>query len=56
MEEALIEYQKILERMFNADNWLKSKGIDSWEDIKGKRAYALLYPFGLPSTFTTSSA
>ena len=40
MEEALIEYEKVLNRMFNADNWLKSKGINSWEDIKGKKAYA----------------
>ena len=43
MEEALIEYEKTLKRMFNADNWLKSKGIDSWEDIKGKKAYIEYY-------------
>ena len=43
MEEALIEYKKVIERMFNADNWLKSKGIDNWEDIKGKRAYDEYY-------------
>ena len=43
MEEALIEYKKVIERMFNADNWLKSKGIDSWEDIKGKKAYNEYY-------------
>ena len=43
MEEALIEYEKVLKRMFNADNWLKSKGIDSWEDIKGKKAYVEYY-------------
>ena len=39
MEEVLIEYEKVLSRMFNADDWLKSKGIDSWELIKGKKAY-----------------
>ena len=43
MEEALIEYEKVLNRMFNADDWLKSKGIDSWEDVKGKKAYAEYY-------------
>ena len=43
MEEALIEYEKTLKRMFNADNWLKSKGIDAWEDIKGSKAYAEYY-------------
>ena len=43
MEEVLIEYEKVLNRMFNADNWLKSKGINSWEDIKGKKAYAEYY-------------
>ena len=41
MEEALIEYEKTLKRMFNADNWLKSKGIDAWEDIKGSKAIFL---------------
>ena len=39
MEEALIEYEKVLNRMFNADDWLKSKGIDNWELIKGRKAY-----------------
>ena len=43
MEEALIEYEKVLNRMFNADKWLKSKGINSWEDIKGKKAYTEYY-------------
>ena len=43
MEEALIEYEKVLNRMFNADNWLKSKGINSWEEIKGKKAYTEYY-------------
>ena len=43
MEEALKEYENVLNRMFNADRWLKSKGIDSWEDIKGKKAYAEYY-------------
>ena len=43
MEEALIEYEKVLNRMFNADEWLKSKGIDKWEDIKGKKAYNEYY-------------
>ena len=39
MEIIIKEYENILERLFNADEWLKSKGIDSWEDIKGKKAY-----------------
>lgn len=39
MEIMIKEYEKILERLFNADEWLKSKGIDSWEEIKGKKAY-----------------
>ena len=39
MEIMIKEYENILERLFNADEWLKSKGIDSWEDIKGKKAY-----------------
>ena len=39
MEEVLKEYENILNRMFNADKWLKSKGVDDWEDIKGKNAY-----------------
>ena len=43
MEEALIEYEKVLSRMFNADNWLKSKGVDNWEDIKDSKAYAEYY-------------
>ena len=33
------EYENILERLFNADIWLKNKGIDSWELIKGRKAY-----------------
>ena len=43
MEEALREYENVLNRMFNADNWLKSKGVDSWEEIKGKKAYIEYY-------------
>ena len=43
MEEALKEYENVLNRMFNADNWLKSKGIYDWEDIKGKKAYIEYY-------------
>ena len=34
MEEVLKEYENVLNRMFNADKWLKSKGVDDWEDIK----------------------
>ena len=43
MEEALIEYEKVLSRMFNADNWLKSKGVEAWEDIKGSKAHTEYY-------------
>ena len=43
MEEVLIEYEKALNRMFNADEWLKSNGKDSWEDIRGSKAYAEYY-------------
>ena len=39
MEELLKQYEQVLNRLFNADIWLKSKGIDSWELIKGKKAY-----------------
>ena len=39
MEESLKQYEHILDRLFNADSWLKSKGFDNWEDIKGKKAY-----------------
>ena len=39
MEIIIKEYENILERLFNADEWLKSKGIGSWEEIKGKKAY-----------------
>ena len=43
MEEVLKEYENVLNRMFNADKWLKSKGVDDWEDIKGKNAYIEYY-------------
>ena len=43
MEEVLREYENVLNRMFNADKWLKSKGVDDWEDIKGKNAYIEYY-------------
>ena len=43
MEEALKEYENVLNRMFNADNWLKSKSIEAWEDIKESKAYAEYY-------------
>jgi hypothetical protein len=39
MEELLKQYEQILNRLFNADIWLKSKGIDNWVEIKGKKAY-----------------
>ena len=39
MEELLKQYEQVLNRLFNADIWLKSKGIDNWEAIKGKKAY-----------------
>ena len=39
MEELLKQYEQVLNRLFNADVWLKSKGLNSWEDIKGKKAY-----------------
>jgi hypothetical protein len=34
MEDMLKEYEKILDRMFSADKWLKDKGIEDWEVIK----------------------
>ena len=43
MEEVLKEYENVLNRMFNADNWLKNEGIDSWEEIKGSKAYTEYY-------------
>ena len=39
MEELLKQYEQILNRLFNAELWLKNKGLDSWEEIKGKKAY-----------------
>ena len=39
MEELLKQYEHVLDRLFNADVWLKNKGFDSWEEIKGKKAY-----------------
>ena len=39
MEAMIKEYENILNRLFNAELWLKSKGIDSWELIKGRKAY-----------------
>ena len=39
MEELLKQYEQVLNRLFNADIWLKSKGIDNWELIKGRKAY-----------------
>ena len=39
MEELLKQYEQVLNRLFNADVWLKSKGFNNWEDIKGKKAY-----------------
>ena len=39
MEAMIKEYENILNRLFNAELWLKDKGLDSWEEIKGKKAY-----------------
>jgi len=39
MEKTLKQYEQVLNRLFNADLWLKGKGIDNWELIKGKKAY-----------------
>ena len=39
MEAMIKEYENILNRLFNAELWLEDKGIDSWELIKGKKAY-----------------
>ena len=39
MEAMIKEYENILNRLFNAELWLKNKGIDNWEAIKGKKAY-----------------
>lgn len=39
MEAMIKEYENILNRLFNAELWLKNKGIDSWELIKGRKAY-----------------
>jgi len=33
------EYENILNRLFNAELWLKNKGFDNWELIKGRKAY-----------------
>ena len=39
MEAMIKEYENILNRLFNAELWLKNKGLDNWELIKGKKAY-----------------
>ena len=39
MEELLKQYEQVLNRLFNAELWLKNKGFDNWEEIKGKKAY-----------------
>ena len=39
MEAMIKEYENILNRLFNAELWLKNKGFDNWEEIKGKKAY-----------------
>ena len=39
MEELLKQYEQVLNRLFNADIWLKNKGFDNWELIKGRKAY-----------------
>lgn len=39
MEEMIKEYERLIDRMFKADEWLKSKGISDWEMIRGKKAY-----------------
>ena len=39
MEELLKQYEHTLDRLFNADSWLKSKGFNNWEEIKGKNPY-----------------
>ena len=35
----IMEYERLIDRLFKADEWLKSKGIESWDLIKGKKAY-----------------
>ena len=39
MVEMIMEYERLIDRLFKADEWLKSKGIESWDSIKGKKAY-----------------
>ena len=39
MVEMIREYERLIDRLFKADEWLKSKGIESWDLIKGKKAY-----------------
>ena len=39
MEIMIKEYENILERLFNAELWLKNKGFDNWDEIQGKKAY-----------------
>ena len=39
MEAMIKEYENILNRLFNAELWLKNKGLDNWELIKGRKAY-----------------
>ena len=39
MEAMIKEYENILNRLFNAELWLKNKGFDNWEAIKARKAY-----------------
>ena len=39
VKSILSEYEKVIERLFNANSWLKSKGISDWDLIKGTKAY-----------------
>ena len=39
MKAMIKEYENILNRLFNAELWLKNKGFDNWELIKGRKAY-----------------
>ena len=37
MVEMIMEYERLIDRLFKADEWLKSKGIESWDLIKVKK-------------------
>lgn len=39
MLELMQRYEESIERLYKANEWLESQSINSWEDIRGSKAY-----------------